>query len=113
MKFEYKDLIYLALLFAAAYLIFNLNSELSGANSSIKSLNTELEDQKSANMEAYKLLEKKINSQVNLTQKLQIDISALENSKTTIYRKSNEKKTLINRTFNADSLASIISRRYR
>lgn len=113
MKFESKDLIYIALLIAAGYLIFQLNSELSGANNSIKSLNTELEDQKASNMEAYKILEDKVNSQVDLTQKLQIDISELEKSKTIIYRKSNEKKSLINRTFNADSLSGLISRRYR
>lgn len=113
MKFESKDILYISLLLAAAYLIFNLNSELTGANKSIKTLNTELEDQKIANMESYKILEDKINSQVDLSKKLQVDISALENSKTTIYKKSNEKKTVINRTFNADSLADIISRRYR
>lgn len=113
MKLEYKDLIYLALLFAAAYLIFNLNSELSGANNSIKTLNIELEDQKAANMESYRLLEEKINSQVYLSKRLQIDISALENSKTAIYTKSNEKKTAINSVRNADSLARIITNRYR
>ncbi len=113
MKFEAKDILYIALLFAAGYLIFNLNSELAGANKSINTLNVELEDQKAVNMEAYSILEDKINSQVDLTEKLQVDINSLENSKNIIYFKANEKKTVINRVHNADSLAGIISRRYR
>jgi len=113
MKFESKDILYIALLVAAAYLIFNLNTELTGANNSIKTLNGELEDQKAVNMEAYSILDNKINSQVDLTEKLQVDINSLENSKNVIYHKSNEKKTVIDRVHNADSLARIISRRYR
>jgi len=113
MKFEFKDFFYIALLITAGYFIFSLNSELSGANKSINTLEGELENQKSANMDAFEVLEEKINSQVDLTQKLQVDILDLENSKTAIYRKSNENKTIINSTHNADSLARLISRRYR
>jgi FtsZ-binding cell division protein ZapB len=113
MKLELKDIIYIALLVAAGYFIFSLNSELSGANKSIKTLNVELNDQKESNINAFEVLEEKINSQVDLTQKLQVDILDLENSKTAIYHKSNENKTIINSTHNADSLARLISRRYR
>jgi FtsZ-binding cell division protein ZapB len=113
MKFEAKDIIYIALLIGAGYLIFNLNSELAGANASIKTFNNKMEDQKAENLEAYSILEDKINSQVDLTQKLQIDINSLEDSKNIIYQKSNENKTIINSIHNADSLAGIISRRYR
>ena len=113
MKFETKDLIYIALLVVAGYFLFQMNIELSGANSALKTVNSELEDQKEENIKSFKELQKKINSQVDLTKKLKIDITDLEASKKIINKNRDEKKTIINRTYNADSLASIISRRYR
>jgi len=112
MKFESKDLIYIALLIVAGYFIFQMNLELSGANAALKIVNTELEDQKTTNLEAYQKLENKINSQVNLTQKLQIEISDLEQSKKIINKKSDEKKAAINNTNDADSLTNFFTRRY-
>ena len=113
MKFEIKDLIYIAALVAAGYFLFQMNMELSGANKSIKTLTTELTLQKKANFYAVDALQKKINSQVDLTQKLQGDIAKLQSSKRIIYIKSNEERTRINNIPSADSLASIISNRYR
>ena len=113
MKFESKDLIYMALLMVAGYFLFQMNVELSGANAALKTVNSELDYQKEENIKSYKELEKKINSQVELTKKLQIDITDLEASKKIINKKRDEKNTIINRTYNTDSLASIITRRYR
>ena len=45
-QFEIKDLIYLVIIAMAAYFIFQLNQELSGANSAIKTLDKDLENQK-------------------------------------------------------------------
>ena len=112
MKFESKDLIYIVLLIVAGYFIFQMNVELTGANAALKIVNIELEDQKDSNLEAYQKLENKINSQVNLTQKLQIEISDLEQSKKIINKKSDEKKAAINNTNDADSLTNFFTRRY-
>lgn len=112
MKFEIKDLIYIAFLVVAGYFLLQMNIELSGANAALKTVNSELEDQKKTNLENFKDLEEKINSQENLTQKLHIDISELEDSKKTINTKTNEKKAAINNITNADSLTYFFSRRY-
>jgi len=112
MKFEPKDLIYIALLIVAGYFIFQMNVELTGANAALKIVNTELEDQKTTNMEAYHKLENKINSQVDFTQKLQIEISDLEQSKKIINKKRDEKKAAIINTTDADSLTNFFTRRY-
>ena len=112
MKFEIKDFIYIALLVVAAYFLFQMNIELSGANSALKEVNSELEDQKKTNLKSFNDLENKIITQENLTQKLQIDISELEDSKKIINKRTNEKKAVINNTTNADSLASFFARRY-
>lgn len=112
MKFEIKDLIYIALLMVLGYFLFQMNLELSGANAALKIVDSELEDQKTSNTEAYKELEELINSQVDFTQKLQSDILELEDSKKPIYKRSNEKKAAINNTTNADSLTDFFARRY-
>ena len=112
MKFESKDLIYIALLIVAGYFIFQMNLELSGANAALKIVNTELEDQKETNIKSFEELENKINSQVKFTQKLQIEISDLEQSKKIINKKSDEKKAAINNTNDADSITNFFTRRY-
>jgi len=112
MKFESKDLIYIVLLIVAGYFIFQMNVELTGANAALKIVNIELEDQKDSNLEAYQKLENKINSQVNLTQKLQTEISDLEQSKKIINKKSDEKKAAIINNSNVDSLTNFFTRRY-
>jgi len=113
MKFESKDIIYIALLIVAGYFIFQMNVELTGANAALKTVNTELKDQKASNIEAYEALATKINSQVDLTKKLQTDISELEDSKKIIYNKTDEKKAAIINITDADSLTNFFTRRYR
>lgn len=112
MKFEFKDLIYITLLVVAGYFLFQMNTELSGANAALKTVNSELEDQKKENKNSFNELEDKINSQENLTQKLKIDITDLEASKKIINKKRDEKKAAIVNTTNIDSLTSFFTRRY-
>ena len=110
-----KTWLFIAVLVLAysTYVNIQNNAEINSMSRSLKILDKNFEDRKLFNINKYDSLTKIVearNNDFNILMKQQKSFSAQLNN---LKIKSNEDKSYIISTTNADSLANIISRRYR
>jgi len=110
-----KTWLFIAVLVLAysTYVNIQNNAEINSMSKSLKMLDKNFEDRKLFNINKYDSLTKIVearNNDFNILMKQQKSFSAQLNN---LKIKSNEDKSYIISTTNADSLANIISRRYR
>lgn len=114
---NYKNIIpyvLIGFLFAGmALYVYQVKSESNGLKNAIERVDKELERQKETHKATFDSLQIKIDSQDVVLTELKNQVPEIENKIRIINRKSNENKDKINRITSADTLALLLTRRYR
>ena len=112
-----KEIVYIVLLVFAfagmAFYTYQVSTENAGLKKSIERVNKELERQKEFYQIAFDSIQKSVNLNNEQLTELKNQVPGIENRIDIINRKSNENKGNINRITNADTLALLLTRRYR